>query len=62
MCVILFCIGHSGDRCLSVSILFKYESRIGQLFVLSLARVRGVALCSVVCDLIILYVFHVCFD
>ena len=40
--------GHSGDRCLSSSILFKYESSKGHLFVLSWARVRRVALGSVV--------------
>ena len=27
--------GHSHDECLSSSILFKYESRVGYLFVLS---------------------------
>ena len=32
--------GHSGDGCLTSSILFKYERSRGQLFVLSLARVR----------------------
>ena len=31
--------GHSGDRCLSSSILFKYKCSMGQLFVLSWARV-----------------------
>ena len=35
--------GHSCDRCLSLSILFKYECSIGHLFVLSWARVRRVA-------------------
>ena len=39
--------GHSGDRCLSSSILFKYERSIGHLFVLSWARVRRVARGSV---------------
>ena len=33
--------GHSGDGCLSSSILFNYESSMGHLFVLSWARVRG---------------------
>ena len=40
--------GHSGDVCLSSSILFKYERSMGHLFVLSWARVRRVALGSVV--------------
>ena len=31
--------GHSGDGCLSSSILFKYERSMGHLFVLSWARV-----------------------
>ena len=35
--------GHSGDGCLSSSILFKYESSMGHLFVL-----RRVALGSAV--------------
>ena len=33
---------HSGDRCLTSSILFKYERRWGHLFGLSWARVRQV--------------------
>ena len=41
-------IGHSGDGCLSSSILFKYECSIGRLFVLSWVRVRRVAMGSVV--------------
>ena len=40
--------GHRGDGCLSSSILFKYERIMGHLFVLSWARVRWVALGSVV--------------
>ena len=40
----------SGDGCLSSSILFKYECSMGHLFVLSWARVRRVALRSVVSD------------
>ena len=36
--------GYSGDGCLSSSILFKYESSRGHLFVLSWSRVRRVAL------------------
>ena len=40
--------GHSGDRCLSSLILFKYECSMGHLFVLSWARVRRVAMGSVV--------------
>ena len=31
--------GHSGDGCLTLSILFKYERSRGHLFVLSWARV-----------------------
>ena len=40
--------GHGGDRCLSSSILFKYEYSMGHVFVLSWARVRRVARGSVV--------------
>ena len=40
--------GHSGDRCLSSSILFKYECSMGHLFVLSWNSVRRVARGSVV--------------
>ena len=36
--------GHSGDGCLSSSILFKYERSSGHLFVLRWARARRVAL------------------
>ena len=35
--------GHSGDGCLTSSILFKYERSRGYLFVLSWARLRRVA-------------------
>ena len=35
--------GHSGDGCLTSSILFKYERSRGHLFVLSWASVRRVA-------------------
>ena len=42
--------GHSGDRCMSSSILFKYESSMGHSFVLSCARVRRVARGSVVSE------------
>ena len=35
--------GHSGEGCLSSSILFKYECSMGHLFVLSWARLRRVA-------------------
>ena len=35
--------GHSGDGCLTSSILFKYERNMGNLLVLSRARVRRVA-------------------
>ena len=40
--------GHSGAGCLALSILFKYESSSGHLFVLSWTSVRRVALRSVV--------------
>ena len=39
---------HSGDGCLPSSILFKYERGRGYSFVLSWAKVRRVALGSVV--------------
>ena len=42
--------GHSGDGCLSSLILFKYESSRGHLIVLSWARVRRVALRSIVSE------------
>ena len=42
--------GHSSDGCLSSSILFKYASSRGHLFLLSWARVRRVALGSVVLE------------
>ena len=32
--------GHSGDRCVLASTLCKYDLRMGDLFVLSWARVR----------------------
>ena len=35
--------GHSGDGCLTSSILFRYKLSSGHLFVLSWARVRRVA-------------------
>ena len=35
--------GHSGDGCLTSSILIKYERSRGHLFVLNWARVRRVA-------------------
>ena len=40
--------GNSGDGCLFSSILSKYESSRGHLFVMSWARERRVALGSVV--------------
>ena len=40
--------GHSGDGCLTLSILFKYERSRGHLVVLSRARIRRVARESVV--------------
>ena len=42
--------GHSGDGCLTSSILFKYERSRGHLFVLSWARVQRVARGSVVLE------------
>ena len=42
--------GHSGDGCLTSSILFKYERNRGHLFVLSWARVRLAARGSVVSE------------
>ena len=42
--------GHSGDGCLSSSVLFKYECRMGHLFVLSWTRVRRVAMGTVVSE------------
>ena len=42
--------GHSGDGWLTSSILFKYERSRGPLFVMSWARVRRVALESVVSE------------
>ena len=42
--------GHSGDGCLSWSILSKYECRVGNLFVLSWAKVRRIALGRVVSE------------
>ena len=42
--------GNSGNGCLSSSILLKYERSMGQLFVISWARVRWVVLGSVVLE------------
>ena len=66
-------IGHSGDGCLTSSILFIYERSRGHLFVLSWARVRrvargeccfGVMYCEWygVCDFVVLSVVEVCAD
>ena len=60
--------GHSGDGGLSSSIWFKYKCGMGHLFVQSWARVRRVALGSVVsewygvCDFVVLSVVEVCAD
>ena len=43
--------GHSGDGCFPSSNLFKYESRVRHLFVLSWVSVRRVSLWSVVSEL-----------
>ena len=42
--------GHSGDGCLTSSILFKYERSRGHWLVLSLARVRRATCRSVVSE------------
>ena len=42
--------GHSGDGCLSSSILFRYECSMGHLFVLSWASVRRVTRGSVISE------------
>ena len=42
--------GHSGDGCLTSSILLEYARSRGHLFVLSWARVRRVARGSVVSE------------
>ena len=39
--------GHSGDGCLTSSILFKHERSRGHLFVLSCVSVRRIARVSV---------------
>ena len=44
LCVCLLQRGHSGDGCLTLSLLFKYECSRGHLFVLSWARVRRVVI------------------
>ena len=65
--------GHSGDGCLTSSILFKYGCSRGHLFVLSWAMVRrvargeccfGVMYCEWygVCDFVVLSVVEVCAD
>ena len=41
---------HGGDGCLTLLIMFKYESNWGHLFVLSWARVQRVARGSVVSE------------
>ena len=63
-----------GFRCLSLSILFKYESSSGHLFVLSWARVRrygewygvsdfvGLSVVEICADYAGVNVFHVCLD
>ena len=43
--------GHSGDGCLTLSILFKYERSRGHWFVLSLDRVRRAARGRVISEL-----------
>ena len=51
--------GHSGDGCLTLSILFKYARSRGHLFVLSWAGVRE---WYCVCDFVVLSVAEVCAD
>ena len=41
---------HSGDRCLSSSILFRYECSMRHLFVMSWAMVQRVARGSVISE------------
>ena len=45
--------GHSGDGCDLASTLFKYDLRKGDLFVLSLARVRRVWRLSISSELLL---------
>ena len=45
---VVVCGSDGGDGCLSSSILFKYEHSRGHLFVLGWAKVRRVAMRSVV--------------
>ena len=49
-CCVCFCFakGKSGEGCLSASILFRYEFRMGYLFILNWTRVQQVAMRSVV--------------
>ena len=65
--------GHSGDWCLSLSLLFKYECRLGHLFVLSLAMVRWVGLVECcfgimyvewygICNFVVISAVDVCAD
>ena len=59
---------NSSDRCLSSSILFKYGSSRGQLFVLNWGRVDGLLwgvlfrVVEVCVDYDCVNVFHVCLD
>ena len=63
--------GHSGDGCLTSSILLKYERGRGDVFVLSWTRVRrvarreccfGVMYCEWYGDFVVLSVVEVCAD
>ena len=59
--------GHSGGRSLYSSILFKYECRVGHLFVLCCARVLRVAALGVlfrndVCNFVVCSVVEICVD
>ena len=76
-CVVVCCSDlqrwHSGDGCLSSSILFKYDSSIGQLFILSCGQdmtgFSGECCFGVmygewfgICDFVVLSVVEVCVD
>ena len=48
MCGSVLHMGHYGAVCISASILFKYECRMENVFVLSWASVRRIVLGSVI--------------
>ena len=53
MCVWMLQRGHSGDGCVLASTLCKYDLRMGDLFVLSWARVRRVRRGSISSELLV---------